>query len=184
MADVEVYARPHSFKVVEGGGENEKVTFIPDPNFNPELVPKLHISREVAAESKFISDLLSEFPSVMVDNVTHDDLLSAFTFLNKIVEVLGNLKEGESRMKPVNTTSTDEKTEKEKSEDAQILGFLKERFPESEKQKIGSVFQLLLTVNQLGSTRGVNFIAKYVADMIRGKTPEQIRETFLIVPKE
>ena len=180
MADVEVYARPHSFKVVEG----EKITFIPDPNFNPELVPKLHISREVAAESKFISDLLSEFPSVMVDNVNHDDLLSAFTFLNKIVEVLGNLKEGESRMKPVNTTSTDEKTEKEKAEDAQVLSYLKENFPEADKKKVGTVFQLLLTVNQLGSTRGVNFLAKYIADMIKGKTPEQIRETFKTGPAE
>ena len=201
MDTVDVYARPYNFEVKSDDG---KSTFVANPNFDPELVPHIIIPKDVAQESIFIMDLIEDLsesgkaPLVQVDNVTHDDLEKTFQVMQIIKDVLGvyvlpgrriiNAKgeyeetsKSNIRERPYNANLNDEKSDIQKAEDEKISNFITQLIDDGTPEKdMRLLTQMLLTADIIGAVRTVNFIAKYFADLIKGKTAEEIRKQFAV----
>lgn len=197
MAEVVVYARPHNVKIGEG-------QFVPDPNFNANLAPKIIIPLDVAQESDFLMDIIADFgpeaTAIQVDNVEHRDLEETIKLLQAIRDVLGPYirpppatinSKGEtvpsekspSRIRPnTNTTNdSDEKAAVEKAEDAKIKAYITKVIDDgTPEMNMTLLTQMLVTANAIGAVRAVNFLASRYADFIKGKTPEEIRKQFAI----
>jgi len=197
---VEVYARPYTFEVKSEG----QSSFVADPQFDPNSTPHIIIPRDVAQESLFIMDLIEEFsnsekaPLIQVDNVNHSDLENIFQLLQVIRDVLGPYvrpspatinNKGEtvesakspSRERPHNDNLSDEKADLEKEEDARISNYIASVVADGTPEgNMRLLIQMLLTTNFLIAVRAVNFLGKHVADLIKGKSPEEIRKQFAV----
>jgi hypothetical protein len=199
-AQVTIYAYPAT---LETRNENGEVIMVKDPKFSADEAPKLIVTGNVALESSYVKDLIMDFdnPLVQVDDVTHQDIEDAFKFYEELQRVLGlyvpahktkgadgkDVDVEASRATPEKSKSNDEKVQQNKKQDEEIMNYLRAKYPPGNKKALVRVFQLYLTTNKLGSggNRAVHYIGKFIADTsIKGKTPEQLKETFIVKAEE
>lgn len=186
MAEVVVYARPHNIRVENNG----KVEFVPDPNFNPDMAPKIVVPADVAQESHYITLVSADFlestgavPPIQVDNAEHKDLEELFKLLQVIRDVLGPFVKDTSRQQPRSGSAGDgdETAKLEKEQDEKILAYINKVVDNGTKKgNMALLFQLLLSANSIEAIRAVRWLSLAVANRIKGKTPDEIREQFAV----
>ena len=164
---VALYAVPRT-KITHANGE---VEYVSDLSADINSVEKVVVPRDLLEEAKTIKDMIDD-PDIVqpdiipVSGVETKDLSDIFKLIEKIVEVFG----------PEPAKEEDKKDEAKKLIIWNFVDSLRNAGP----NPMATLFQLILTANVLNSKRALDLLCEQVANMIKGKTPEQIRETFTI----
>jgi S-phase kinase-associated protein 1 len=186
-----------------------KVTFYNAPvdetgsvvaGFDPATALRIEVPRDVAMESEFVKDLLEDFGErdavVAVNGNNHRTMEESFKLMEKIVEIKGP-KVQKAPVVPVVTVDKPAEgaaSVEEVKEDEMIRdeGISQEDKDKNDKvmNYISSVtnggtdkdllFNMTLLLNKLAAKRALQFTCKFIASLIKGKTPEQIRAEFAI----
>jgi hypothetical protein len=177
----------------------------PDPNYSAEDELVIEIPKEVAEEGITLKHMIDDFTvageiaKIPIQSDSRNYLVATFQLVEKIQQVRGVKEPVKAAEKPAEGAAAAPATAApaevptvpdfrvnddqpdEKAKNDQIRNYIRELSADDGK---GSgnllIFNMLLNANFMDYKRAIQYLANYIANTIKGKTPDEIRSIFTI----
>lgn len=146
-----------------------QVTIIPQEGADSKVSIDKNLAMESVTLKNMIEDVVDVEAIIPLPGTPQEALIVTFEYVKKVLEnpVAPKAAGTESEI-PVRNTELDE--------------WKKEYFAGLVAKDMGLLFYFILAANYLDIKYALDDACKYIASLIKGKNPEEIRKTFMIPP--